>query len=1030
MPRIGCGVADFRQAVYDARMNLSEWIRRRLWAFSVGTFVTTLAVLAYLAGWFAPLSRFQLDQGFRHLNQIDGDPRIVLIDINDYALRSIHRWPWPRRMQADLVGILEECGAETILLDIVYAEPSPGRISDPRLEPDYDADSLGGEILGETSIENAIYDDRELATAIRNAGNVYVALFFESSPPSFDPQQLRDAARKLLDENSKITQSDFAQSLNLPANFDSETRFAQARIDHVLRNQFDLDQNEIAERLAIPERDVEIHLSRMKPIAAQYLIQQLLSENADASLAEAYAAILPNHPPNIASRDRHDVFREYTRALSRHYVQQHCLEEVASYSHLLPNGIDPTVPVADIAGAAKRIGFVNFNKDEDGILRHVPVLTRLEGRVVKQIAFSLAADILDFDLSTISADDKNRLVVTDQSKSHEWRLPLNENGEMLVNWHIDRSAPTWEKSFTHVPVSRAMEIATCRRTIKDNNALLRTRRFQAVELMYEGAQSGLLDHEARIRRLALFEAAIDLANAESRPSLEAQREELLKKIEYTERLALSNVERMHQEIGGLEPEDEEERIFFERIANLHEQLIAGPFTKELEANNARLQARADELLGELREKLNGKYCFVGHTASAQADMVNSPVFENMPGVMAHANLVNTLLQNRIPTVAPPYMPVLLIIIVGAIITLLTASKGPWFAFASLLFLIAPMLGVSCFLFWKYGFFVATFVPAVTTFVAWAMITLYRQSTEERQRRSFSRALARNTSPAIAASITRHMDKLDLSPQPAEVTCYFSDLQGFTSISERLDAHQTKTILNHYLGAMGEVLVDNRAFNKFMGDGIFAFFNSPLWPVEDHIIVGCESALATAEKLNELKKSADEEYADEFRDLWMRVGVHSGPVYVGYFGSENQTDYTCIGDTVNLAARLESANKAFGTQIMISDICRNHAGDRYQYRHLAALQVKGKAHAVQVYELLGRKGQVDDETLDYAKAFGSAVGAFQKRDWAGSKHHFQYCKERRPNDPALELYANEIEQLQLNPPPDGDAWNMAITMTTK
>lgn len=1011
-------------------MNLSEWIKRRLWAFTVGTFVTTLAVLAYLAGMFVPLSRFQLDEGFRHLNQIDADPRIVLIDINDYALRSIHRWPWPRRMQADLVGILEECGAESILLDIVYAEPSPGRISDPRLEPDYDADSLGGEVLGETSIENAIFDDRELATAIRNAGNVYVALFFESSPPSFDPQQLRNDARKILDKNPDITHDAFASRLNIPAGIDSKSRFTQARIDHVLRKDFALDQSEIAERLDIPVRDVEIHLSRMKPLAAEFLVEKFFHKNADATLAEVYTAILPNHPPNIASRDRHDVFREYTRALSRRFIRRHCLEPDPAYVDLLPNGIDPTVPVAEIAGAAKRIGFVNFNKDDDGILRHVPVLAKVDGRIVRQIAFALAADILDIDLDSITADNKNRLVLTDKSKSHEWRLPLNKNGEMLVNWHIDRGHPSWEKSFTHIPVSRAMEIATCRRTIRSNNALLRTRRFQAVELMYEGAPSGLLDHEARVRQLSLLESGIELANAESRPNLEVQRDELLKKIERTEDLALSNIERMHQEIGGLEPEDEEERILFERIENLNAQLVVGPFTKELKANNARLQARADELLHELREKLDGKFCFVGHTASAQADMVNAPVFENMPGVMAHANLVNTLLQNRIPTVAPAYMPILLIIIVGAIITFLTASKGPWLAFASLLLLIAPMLALSCYLTWKHGIFVATIVPAATTFVAWAMITLYRQSTEERQRRSFSRALARNTSPAIAASITRHMDKLDLSPKPADVTCYFSDLQGFTSISERLDANQTKTILNHYLGAMGEVLVENRAFNKFMGDGIFAFFNSPLWPVEDHILVGCESALATADKLNELKESADEEYADEFRDLWMRVGVHSGPVYVGYFGSENQTDYTCIGDTVNLAARLESANKAFGTQIMISDICRNHAGDRYHYRHLAALQVKGKAQAVQVYELLGRKGSVDDKALEYADAFDEAVSAFQRQNWAGSKRHFQHCQQLRPNDPAIELYYSEIEQLELNPPADGDAWNMAITMTTK
>ncbi|NOX60239.1 MAG: CHASE2 domain-containing protein [Planctomycetes bacterium] len=1011
-------------------MDLSEWMRRRFWAFLLGATVTGMAVIAYLGGWFNPLARFHLDESFRHLNQIQPDPRIVLVDINDYALRSIHRWPWPRRMQADLVGVLAECGAEAILLDIVYAEPTPGRISDPRLEPDYELKSEHVEVLGKASIDNAIFDDRELANAIRNAGNVYVALFFELSPPSFDPQQLRDDARKILDEDPTVGVEAFGERLNLPTGEDTSTRYVQARIDHLLRNEFGLDQKQIAERLNLPEDTVEIHLSRIKSIAAQFLVRAVLADNPDATIAEVHHAVLPDQPIDVETRDHSDVFRATTREFARKVVRSQSLDNDPAYAHLLPNGIDPTMPIHSIASAAKRIGFVNFNKDSDGVLRHVPVLARVDGKLVEQIGFALAADVLDIDLDAIETDGINRLTLTDKSRTHRWTLPLNANGEMLINWHVDHASPSWENSFEHIPVSRAMEVALSRRAIKENLARLRLRLFDAVELMYEGAQAGLLDHEERIRKLNSLEAEIDRVAAEQRESLRTQANVLLKDIEYTERLALSNLQRMHEEIKTLEPEDDEEKAFFARIQNLHRQLVQGEIQKGIERSNAQLQARADELLVELRAKLKGKLCFVGHTASAQADMVNSPVFENMPGVMAHANLVNTLLQNRLPTVTSDRMNVLLILITGAIITFLTATKGPWFAFGSLLLLIIPTLGVSSLLMWKYGHFVATLILVAATFVTWALITLYRQSTEERQRRSFARALARNTSPAIAASITRHMDKLDLSPKPAEVTCYFSDLQGFTSISERLDADQTKTILNRYLGAMGEVLIKYRAFNKFMGDGIFAFFNSPLWPVEDHVVTGCEAALETAATLVELKKSTELDHTGEFQKLWMRVGVHTGPVYVGYFGSENQTDYTCIGDTVNLAARLEGANKAFGTQIMISDACRVVAGDRYHYRHLAALQVKGKAQAVQVYELLGRKGMVDSDTLEYASTFDQAVTHFQNRDWTESKRLFQCCKARRPDDAAIELYDHEIERLLVSPPPEGQDWNMAIELTSK
>ncbi|MEZ6084305.1 MAG: CHASE2 domain-containing protein [Phycisphaerae bacterium] len=223
-------MADIRRCVYDARMNL----KANGSSGALGVFSQHLRHHAGGAGIPSRLVCTALainsTKGFRHFNQIDADPCIVLIDISDYALRSIHRWPWPRRMQADLVGILDECGAETILLDIVYAEPSPGRISDPRLEPDYDTDAAGDEVLGETSIANAIYDDRGVGHRDSKCGQ-RLRRVARAIHHAFDPQQLRDDARKLLDENPAITRQEFAATLNLPADDDSQTRFVQARID-------------------------------------------------------------------------------------------------------------------------------------------------------------------------------------------------------------------------------------------------------------------------------------------------------------------------------------------------------------------------------------------------------------------------------------------------------------------------------------------------------------------------------------------------------------------------------------------------------------------------------------------------------------------------------------------------------------------------------------------------------------------------------------------------------------------------------
>jgi adenylate cyclase len=262
-----------------------------------------------------------------------------------------------------------------------------------------------------------------------------------------------------------------------------------------------------------------------------------------------------------------------------------------------------------------------------------------------------------------------------------------------------------------------------------------------------------------------------------------------------------------------------------------------------------------------------------------------------------------------------------------------------------------------------------------------------------------------------------------------VSCYFSDLQGFTTLSERLGPRDTQAILNRYLEQMSTVLVPQRAFSKFMGDGIFAFFNAPLLPVAEHPRIACEVALRCTEALGQLQREqAGGPHAEVFAALVMRAGVHSGPAYVGEFGSDNQTDYTCIGDTVNLAARLEPANKVFGTQILVSQACRDAVGDRFEFRPLGKLQVKGKAHVVGVHELLGRAGAVEERRLAYARLFAGAMALFQQRRFVEARQIFESCRREPHGDPAVELYVAEIDRC-LESPPDAD-WNQAIQLTTK
>ena len=218
------------------------------------------------------------------------------------------------------------------------------------------------------------------------------------------------------------------------------------------------------------------------------------------------------------------------------------------------------------------------------------------------------------------------------------------------------------------------------------------------------------------------------------------------------------------------------------------------------------------------------------------------------------------------------------------------------------------------LFERMGIAITLATPVAGMFFTWAMITAYRQLVEERAKRHMTHTLQQYTSPALARRMAEDPDTVTKA-EAREVTCFFSDLKGFTTISEHLGADATQKVLNIYLECMTEVLDRSEALiNKFLGDGIFAFYNPAIHPQEDHAERACLAAVDAMAALEQLKRQPQ---GATCQALHMRIGLASGTAIVGNCGSERKFDYTCIGDTVNLASRLEGANKTFGTGILIN-----------------------------------------------------------------------------------------------------------------
>jgi adenylate cyclase len=332
-------------------------------------------------------------------------------------------------------------------------------------------------------------------------------------------------------------------------------------------------------------------------------------------------------------------------------------------------------------------------------------------------------------------------------------------------------------------------------------------------------------------------------------------------------------------------------------------------------------------------------------------------------------------------------------------------------------------------FYRWSYWLGLTPALAAALLSYILIAVYRYIFVEGERRQLATALGQYTSKEIARQMAENPE-LCRKAEMREVTAVFTDLKGFTGISERIGARRTQEVLNVCLGRFTEVMLRHEGMvNKFIGDGVFAFWNPVIYPQQDHARRACTTAIDLLVALDELKLEQRRAGGDAiFEEIVLRIGIATGNAIVGPCGSEQKYDYTCIGDCVNVAARLESANKFYGTQILVNDVTHRQVGAEFEFRPLGGVHVKGRNVAVPIHELLGRAGQVAEESLEFARAFGQAVALFQQRRWQATLDALQACHRRRPDDLATENYIQATVALQADPP--ADDWTGAIELMEK
>ena len=421
-----------------------------------------------------------------------------------------------------------------------------------------------------------------------------------------------------------------------------------------------------------------------------------------------------------------------------------------------------------------------------------------------------------------------------------------------------------------------------------------------------------------------------------------------------------------------------------------------------------------------------KVVIVGASAPGLFDFRSTPftTLEPYPGMEIHATIVSNLLENDVVRRAPSWAPLAAVLAFSTLVCCLflfgAGMQGVLLA-TGLCALAWSILAAA--LFAARGVWLDLVAPLIALAMAFAAAAAASYQIEGKARRQLRTMFSRYLSPVVIKEVLEKSDTVELGGQDLVATAFFSDIKDFTGTSEKLTPQELVAFLNEYFSLTTEIVLRHKGMlDKYIGDAIMAIFGAPL-PLKDHAILACSAALEIQRILERPPSGPGPQ-----KSWKTRIGMTSGPMVVGNVGSADRLGYTAIGDTVNLASRLEGANKGYGTSIMISETTRREIGEAFETRELDLLAVKGKKNALLVYELLGKFGEVPAPALELKRRFEDGVHWYRERAFEKALSAFESSLAVKPEDAAARLYLDRCREYLQHPP--ATDWDGVYHATTK
>jgi class 3 adenylate cyclase len=720
-------------------------------------------------------------------------------------------------------------------------------------------------------------------------------------------------------------------------------------------------------------------------------------------------------------------------------------------------------PLSLFRQAARGFAFAQSVPDVDGLRRRYPLVYQYGDVLFPALALVMACDHFGVSITEVEVWPGRHIRIPGASlpdgQIQDVDIPIDERGTMYVNW-----AGRWRDTFQHYP-HFGLRLAAKRE--QRQQVLMKVKEMVAADPQLMRRPTNLLQalgalgyNDAGIIKkvfITYMQAKSIEAALVSRPELTApdfwrgigkqesseKEQDLFNDIRLTNRVADllladsgRSVESLRAELGG-DSLKVAQSAYHVRSLLVDGQLpqAARPlfFYPYIEYHNG---SHEDILT---RDAIKDKILVYGLTATGSHDLSVTPFQGDYPMVGIYPNVINTILNRIFIYHAPHWVDALLAVVVGVFLSFtvprMSIRKGLLVVLGSgLIYTLIAFLAFS-----QAGYWFELVGPLSTLTLGYLSLTIYGYVASEKEKRFVQGAFGHYLSPAVVDQIMENPDMVNqLGGEERVMTAFFSDVASFSTISERLTPAELVSFINEYLSEMCDIIeYYGGTIDKFEGDAIVAFFGAPVF-YEDHAIRGVMACIDQQKKMVEMrqhwaKKGNIPVKLEELRQSWaaegqtfaqVRIGLAAGPMVVGNMGSRTRNDYTMMGDTVNLAARFESGQKFYGTDVMINDLIYEQVKDLVESRLLDKIQVMGKELPVAAYQVLDRKGELDDKKMEVLGLYNQGIERYllfeadrDARHFSDAIPFFRQALELDPTDGPSELYLDRCEDFANDPPPD-------------